>query len=75
MTSHYSGDSVLNNMGTDSPAESMGEDAAGPMPGPNIERHAMRQTLRKQNTDDSDTFKGRKRFSKRHSKSGLAAVF
>lgn len=45
-----------------------------PMPGPNIERHAMRQTLRK-NPDDSDAFKGRKRFSKRHSKSGLAAVF
>jgi 3-phosphoinositide dependent protein kinase-1 len=57
-----------------SPADSMGGDAAMPMPGQNIDRHTLRQTLRK-GTDDETTFKGRKRFSKRHSKSGLAAVF
>ena len=47
-----------------------GEDAAMPMPGP----HAMRQTLRK-GTGGLGEEMGRKRFSKRHSKSGLAAVF
>ncbi|EMD00554.1 hypothetical protein BAUCODRAFT_28904 [Baudoinia panamericana UAMH 10762] len=74
----YSGDSLMNNLEpiiSGSPAGSQGSDYQGAMPGPNVERHALRQTLRKQNTDDSDTFKGRKRFSKRHSKSGLAAVF
>lgn len=70
----YSSESIMN---SDSPADSLGgADAAMPMPGPNIERHAMRQTLRKTPTsEDGDTWKGRKRFSKRHSKSGLAAVF
>lgn len=34
----------------------------------------LRKTLRKEPTDD-DSLKGRKRFSKRHSKNGLAAVF
>lgn len=59
-----------------SPADSLGGDAVMPMSGPNSGERHMRQTLRKSNTDDSDTFaKGRKRFSKRHSKSGLAAVF
>lgn len=75
----YSGNSVLNDYesSTNSPGgNAVGDDAAGPMPGPNIERHALRQTLRKNTTDDSETYKGtRKRFSKRHSKSGLAAVF
>nr|POF15368.1 serine/threonine-protein kinase ksg1 [Quercus suber] len=41
------------------------------------ERHALRQTLRRAGEDEysNSAFKGRKRFSKRHSKSGLAAVF
>lgn len=34
----------------------------------------LRKTLRKEPTDD-DSLKGRKRFSRRHSKNGLAAVF
>ncbi|KAK5175872.1 serine/threonine protein kinase [Saxophila tyrrhenica] len=62
-----------------SPADSMGADAAMPMSGPSAERHhMMRHTLRKSHTDGGDggeSLKGRKRFSKRHSKSGLAAVF
>lgn len=75
MTNSYSGDSMLHmDSGLSSPADSLGTDAAMPLPSPN-DRHMMRQTLRKTNTDDSESFKGRKRFSKRHSKSGLAAVF
>ena len=46
-----------------------------PMPGPNV----MRQTLRKGTGGIGEEMGGgglgRKRFSKRHSKSGLAAVF
>ncbi|KAI7554072.1 Pkinase-domain-containing protein [Hortaea werneckii] len=59
----------LDHSGVSSPADSIGGDAAMPM-----ERHNLRQTLRK-NTGDEEPLKGRKRFSKRHSKSGLAAVF
>jgi 3-phosphoinositide dependent protein kinase-1 len=67
---------MLNGMDSDmnSPADSMGGDAAMPMSGPGSATHSGRQTLRKEK-DDSDGNKGRKRFSKRHSKSGLAAVF
>ncbi len=72
--SSYAGKSLYSAAG--SPAESIGGDAAMPMSGPSAERHQMRLTLRKSNTDDSgESVKGRKRFSKRHSKSGLAAVF
>lgn len=35
----------------------------------------LRKTLRKEPTQDDDSLKSRKRFSKRHSKNGLAAVF
>lgn len=57
-----------------SPSDSLGGDAAMPLSGPSAgERHALRHTLRS-NTDD-ESLKGRRRFSKRHSKSGLAAVF
>jgi 3-phosphoinositide dependent protein kinase-1 len=80
-TNSYSGDSMLNDLHSpsalNSPADSGGGDAAMPLSGPSAsERHAMRHTLRR-NTDDGDekSLKGRKRFSKRHSKSGLAAVF
>jgi 3-phosphoinositide dependent protein kinase-1 len=79
LTNSYSGENILNTSlesGAVSPADSLGGDTAGLMPGPNVERHAMRQTLRKNPTDDESSFKGKKnRFSKRHSKSGLAAVF
>ncbi|KAI7669458.1 hypothetical protein KC318_g4648, partial [Hortaea werneckii] len=59
----------LDHSGVSSPSDSIGGDAAMPM-----ERHNLRQTLRK-NTGDEEPLIGRKRFSKRHSKSGLAAVF
>ena len=81
LTGSYSGDSLLNpaDSSMSSPADSLGGDAAMPMSGPSVgegRHHAMRHTLRKTNTaEDGESLKGRKRFSKRHSKSGLAAVF
>lgn len=59
-----------------SPSESLRGDTAMPLSGPSAgeRHHVMRHTLRKSATDD-ENMKGRKRFSKRHSKSGLAAVF
>lgn len=80
MSNSYSGDSMLNDLNTSamsSPADSLGGDAAMPMSGPSTgERsHNLRHTLRKNTGDDESSLKGRKRFSKRHSRSGLAAVF
>lgn len=37
--------------------------------------HSSRGILHKQNSGDAESLKGRKRFSKRQSKSGLTAVF
>lgn len=82
ITGSYSGDSLLNAVESSSPADSLGGDAAMPMSGPSVgeRHHHMRSTLRK-NTNESELGGGdgkgigRKRFSKRHSKSGLAAVF
>ena len=82
MTNSYSGDSILNDLNAtsamSSPADSVGDDAVMPLGGPSAgERHghALRHTLRKNTDDDDRSLKGRKRFSKRHSKSVLAAVF
>ena len=74
-SSSYVGESMMNGMNAsmDSPSDSIGGDAAIPLSGPSSAQHSGRQTLRKEK-DDGDG-KGRKRFSKRHSKSGLAAVF
>jgi 3-phosphoinositide dependent protein kinase-1 len=70
MTNSYAGDSAFSDLNSSitSPAATLGGDA---LDGVNIPtaRH-----LRK-NQDDTDSIKGRKRFSKRHSKNGLAAVF
>lgn len=70
----YSGDSMLTPT-LSSPSDSIGGDM-GALPG-SSERHALRQTLRKgvEEETSGSAFKGRKRFSKRHSKGGLAAVF
>lgn len=72
MASSYSGDSTFNELSStiSSPASTLGGDSA--LDGVNIpsSRH-----LRKGDHDDSGSIKGRKRFSKRHSKNGLAAVF
>lgn len=68
MANSYSGDSAFNdlNSGLSSPSSTLGGDSA--LDGVNIPtaRH-----LRKDH-GDSDSLKGRKRFSKRHSKNGLA---
>ncbi|EON67507.1 AGC/PDK1 protein kinase [Coniosporium apollinis CBS 100218] len=70
MTNSYSGDSTFNDLSSSlsSPSSTIGGDGA--LEGVNVPtaRH-----LRKD--PDSDSVKGRKRFSKRHSKNGLAAVF
>lgn len=71
MTNSYSGDSTFNDLSStlSSPTSTLGGDAA--FDGVNIptSRH-----LRKEH-GDNESIKGRKRFSKRHSKNGLAAVF
>ncbi|KAF2642666.1 kinase-like protein, partial [Massarina eburnea CBS 473.64] len=68
MNNSYSGDSALNDLNSSlsSPTSTLGGDSA--LDGVNIptSRH-----LRKEH-GDSDSTKGRKRFSKRHSKNGLA---
>lgn len=68
MTNSYSGDSTLNDLNSalSSPASTLGGDSA--LEGVNIPTTRM---LRKEQAD-SDSLKGRKRFSKRHSKNGLA---
>ena len=71
MTNSYSGDSTFNDLSStlSSPTSTLGGDAA--FDGVNIptSRH-----LRKEH-GDNESIKGRKRFSKRHSTNGLAAVF
>lgn len=69
----YSEDSTFNGLTPASPNAAMESD-------PNLagEGSALphRHILRKgQAASDDDSLKGRKRFSKRHSKNGLAAVF
>ncbi|KAF2193845.1 Pkinase-domain-containing protein [Zopfia rhizophila CBS 207.26] len=68
MANSYSGDSTLNDLNStlSSPTSTLGGDSA--LDGVNIPtgRH-----LRKEH-GDNDSLKGRKRFSKRHSKNGLA---
>ncbi|KAF2449549.1 Pkinase-domain-containing protein [Karstenula rhodostoma CBS 690.94] len=68
MTNSYSGDSTLNDLNSalSSPTSTLGGDSA--LDGVNIPTTRM---LRKEQAD-SDSLKGRKRFSKRHSKNGLA---
>jgi hypothetical protein len=66
----------MNSLNMDSPTSmgiNDGGDSAMPMSGPSTVVNSGRQTLRKEKDDGEG--KGRKRFSKRHSKSGLAAVF
>jgi 3-phosphoinositide dependent protein kinase-1 len=68
MANSFAGDAALNDLGSrmSSPTSTLGGDSA--LDGVNIPtaRH-----LRKENGDAEST-KGRKRFSKRHSKNGLA---
>ncbi|KAL9069711.1 MAG: hypothetical protein Q9157_006061 [Trypethelium eluteriae] len=69
ITNSYSGASALNDLDSaiSSPASTIGGDAG--LDAVNVSRSALRKDL------DSESSKSRKRFSKRHSKNGLAAVF
>jgi 3-phosphoinositide dependent protein kinase-1 len=73
MANSYSGDSAFNDLGSQlsSPASTLGGDNT--LDGVNIPTAGGR--LRKGEIGDQESLKGRKRFSKRHSKNGLAAVF
>ncbi|KAF2840184.1 kinase-like protein [Patellaria atrata CBS 101060] len=71
MTNSYSGDTNFNDLSStlSSPASTLGGDAALDAVNIPTTRH-----LRKEQ-GDNESIKGRKRFSKRHSKNGLSAVF
>lgn len=70
LTNTYSGDSTFNELSStlSSPTSTLGNNEA--LEGVNIPT-----TGRLRKGDDGESIKGRKRFSKRHSKNGLAAVF
>ena len=69
ITNSYSGASTLNDLDSaiSSPASTIGGDGA--LEAVNVPRGTLRRDL------DAESSKSRKRFSKRHSKNGLAAVF
>ena len=71
MSNSYSGEDNLKDLQSGVPSSSRGLDLDSPGP---IENGPTRHTLQKNHPSD-DSFMGRKRFSKRQSKSGLAAVF
>ena len=76
MTNSYSGDEAFREFrsGPPSPADTL--DMGAQRRTNSIAALAGRHTLQKHHsTTDPDTVKGFKRFSKRQSKSGLAAVF
>ncbi|CAD6567911.1 MAG: pkb-activating kinase-like protein [Alectoria sarmentosa] len=70
----YTGDDVLKDLQSGSHTSSRGLDLDSPGP---LENGTGRHTLQKNHSSNEDSFHGigRKRFSKRQSKSGLAAVF
>jgi 3-phosphoinositide dependent protein kinase-1 len=76
MTNSYPGDAAINELVSNgpSPTSTLGGDSA--LEGVNIPSAASSSRhghhLRKDNQPDSESMKGRKRFSKRHSKNGLA---
>ncbi|KAI9676599.1 MAG: pkb-activating kinase-like protein [Bathelium mastoideum] len=69
ITNSYSGGSAINDLDSaiSSPASTIGADGA--LEAVNVPRSNMRRDF------DAESSKSRKRFSKRHSKNGLAAVF
>jgi len=69
LTNSYSGDSAFNDLSStiSSPTSTLG---GGEIDGVNVPSARLRK-----DPGDSESVKGRKRFSKRHSKNGLAAVF
>ena len=71
ISTSYSSDSALNDLSStlSSPDSTLDEDTA--LDGVNIPTTRLRRGLE----GDNESMKGRKRFSRRHSKNGLAAVF
>ena len=70
----YSGEDALKDI-AGPPSSSRGLDLDSPGPLEAGPMNAGRHTLHKNHSSNDDSFMGRKRFSKRQSKSGLAAVF
>ena len=68
----YSEEDSLKDLSSSVPSSSRNLDLDSPGP---VENGSHRHNLQKNFRDNDDSFMGRKRFSKRQSKSGLAAVF
>jgi len=75
LTNSYSGDSTFNDLSStlSSPSSTLGGDGALDTVSTLASRHLRKDPS--SDRGDGDSLKGRKRFSKRHSKNGLAAVF
>lgn len=76
MVNSYSGDSQYNDLNSSmsSPASASGGDGTSDLPIGHTS-HTGRNTLRKEQGDNESMNSRKPRFSKRHSKNGLAAVF
>jgi 3-phosphoinositide dependent protein kinase-1 len=72
MTNSYAGDAAINELVSNgpSPTSTLGGDSA--LEGVNIPASSSRHGHLRKDQGDTDSMKGRKRFSKRHSKNGLA---
>jgi 3-phosphoinositide dependent protein kinase-1 len=68
-TNTYSSEDTFNTSNMSSPSSTLVDDTGLPLDG------MGRNALGKNQLGDGETTKSKKRFSKRHSKSGLAAVF
>jgi len=75
VSNSYSGEDALKELQSGVPSSSRGLDLDSPGPMENGLSSSNRHTLLKTHSSNDDSFIGRKRFSKRQSKSGLAAVF
>ncbi|GAB7356476.1 hypothetical protein MBLNU459_g7238t1 [Dothideomycetes sp. NU459] len=76
MANSYSGDSQYNDLNSamSSPTSNNGGDGTSDLP-MSLAGHSGRNTLRKEQGDNESVKSRKPRFSKRHSKNGLAAVF
>ena len=76
MTNSYSGDDAFKELQSGSPSPANTLDLSAERRAEGGSAMSSRNTLQKHHSNqDDDTPKGLKRFSKRQSKSGLAAVF
>ena len=75
LSGSYSGDDALKELTSSGPSSTRALDLDSPGPIENGSTSNGRHILQKHQPGNEDSFMGRKRFSKRQSKSGLAAVF